>query len=280
MTISPDLENISAAIDVASLTLAALYRQALFMFYIKDFKSLADKVDANFLPHRLPYNIKFDINQWIKYARLFTYVYFFLPVLIIIAWVTSRNIDNIKISQELEKISSVPGEYENLTLAEQMALNLTSAVQDEEVLVLLPKTNLQHVKRRLPVNCWYPFDSGVSPAFEIAFVWETSMAAVCGMAYVISDALLFMMIYLICGQLQIVKISLYALKDDYAKFKQTVTEKLIITREKGKKNVLLSRLASKGISLMNFGFCFFVNCSCSAVCSWQQGNLLNKNKNQ
>ncbi|KAG8265640.1 Gpror40p [Homalodisca vitripennis] len=228
MTISPDLENISAAIDVASLTLAALYRQILFTFYLNDFKLIADKIDANFQPHKLPYHVNFDIKKWLSRSRLYTYIYLFLPIVIIIAWVTSRNIDNIKINQELQKISSGSVDFGNLTIAEQMALNLSMQVVEEEVEINQARPN---IKRRLPVNCWYPYDSGVSPAFEIAFVWETSMAAVCGMAYVISDAFLFMMMYLISGQLEILKRSLELLEEDYIQYKQTVAKNLVLKRE-------------------------------------------------
>lgn len=207
--VSPDLSSMASAVDLATLTASGLFKMSYIIIYSDHFQDLVHKIDANYVETDSP-DSAFHMSKWLKNSKLFTTVYsmssivallgFFVIMPILTSYIPFLTIVPFEISQPNDLFD--PGDMypRPYNVSESIALNVTLATKTD---------------RFFPMKCWFPFDVTWSPLYEIVFLWEIYPLIGSGYLYLVSDSFFFMIIYLSCGQLEILKKSLRNLHGKY-----------------------------------------------------------------
>ncbi|XP_054275779.1 odorant receptor 43a-like [Macrosteles quadrilineatus] len=183
---SPNIAAMASAIDLATLTASALFKMIYIQYYHHHFQRLVDKVDATFV-ERDSFDGSFCIFNWVKYSKI-----------VIIAYVTLGGPTLFVVGAIFPYI--IPQHFQRYQ----------TDVEDYKYLAH------PYRKRMFPFNCWFPFDVTWSPLYEIVYVFETLSLVASGQIYLVSDSLFFMIIYLVCGQLELMKRSYKSMEDNVA----------------------------------------------------------------
>lgn len=204
MTTHYDLESLSKTIDITTLTISTIFRQIFFFLYSTHFSNLKVKIDKDFTSDRLPGSREYYMEKEIKRNKLFTYFYWSLPI------VSNIILRLTNLSVYLNILDFIPtfnlkGNDDILNFE----MNKNTTMNDKELM-----DSNSNFNNHLYLNCWYPFDTETSPGSEIAYVWECMILITTGTIYFSIDAFIFTMIWLICKQLEILKISLDMLSEN------------------------------------------------------------------
>lgn len=224
--ISPNVTSMASAIDLATLTSAALFRMCYFNVYIEDFDVLVRKVNSLLVDEN-----RFSISQniksaWLENSKMLSIVYIssvwivFCIFFVILPYLSfyfpalhspgnqalsvSRNEDNRSDRPQFESAyfktpSGVRPIAKNLSDKKQ--LNYDNNVYKQSYSPL--KENYE--TRRFPLNCWFPCDVSRSPIYEVVFCLEIFALIGSGHLYLVCDTFFFTIIYLMCGYLEVLK---------------------------------------------------------------------------
>lgn len=210
--VSPDLSSMASAVDLATLTASALFKMSYIIIYSNHFQDLVAKIDDNYVETDSP-DSTFRMSKWLNNSKLFTTIYsmssivallgFFVIVPILASYIPFLTSIPFEISQPDDLV--VSGEMLSLQYNLSKSVTLNSL-----------NVNLAAKKERFfPMKCWFPFDVTWSPLYEIVFLWEIYPLIGSGYLYLVSDSFFFMIIYLSCGQLEILKRSIRNLHGKY-----------------------------------------------------------------
>lgn len=210
--VSPDLSSMASAVDLATLTASALFKMSYIIIYSNHFQDLVAKIDANYVETDSP-DSTFHMFKWLNNSKLFTTIYsmssivallgFFVIVPILASYIPFLTSIPFEISQPDDR--AVSGEMVSLPY------NLSKSVTLNSLNVTLAAKK----EKFFPMKCWFPFDVTWSPLYEIVFLWEIYPLIGSGYLYLVSDSFFFMIIYLSCGQLEILKRSIRNLHGKY-----------------------------------------------------------------
>lgn len=210
--VSPDLSSMASAVDLATLTASGLFKFVYIIIYNHHFQDLVAKIDANYVESASP-NSPFRTSKWVKNSKLYSTVYsfsasitllgFFVTIPILakhIPFLSSRPLENTQPSSLIDSEEMFSHNFSEYTTS-LSAINVTQDLK---------------IERFFPMKCWFPFDVSWSPLYEIVFLWEIYPLMGSGHLYLVSDSFFFMIIYLSCGQMEILKDMIRSLREKYA----------------------------------------------------------------
>lgn len=210
--VSPDLSSMASAVDLATLTASALFKMSYIIIYSNHFQDLVAKIDANYVETDSP-DSTFHMSKWLNNSKLFSTIYsmssivallgFFVIIPILASYIPFLTSIPFEISQPDDLV--VSGEMLSLPYNSSKSVTLNS----------LNVTLAAKKEKFFPMKCWFPFDVTWSPLYEIVFLWEIYPLIGSGYLYLVSDSFFFMIIYLSCGQLEILKRSIRNLHGKY-----------------------------------------------------------------
>lgn len=210
--VSPDLSSMASAVDLATLTASALFKMSYIIMYSSHFQDLVAKIDANFVETDAPENT-FHMSKWLNNSKLFTTVYSMSSIVALLGFFVIIPI----LASYIPFLTSIPFEIsqpDDLHVAGEM-LSLPYNLSQSVTLNSLNVSLAAKTERFFPMKCWFPFDVTWSPLYEIVFLWEIYPLIGSGYLYLVSDSFFFMIIYLSCGQLEILKRSIKNLHGKY-----------------------------------------------------------------
>lgn len=211
--VSPDLSSMASAVDLATLTASGLFKMSYIIIYSNHFQDLVAKIDANYVETDSP-DSTFHMSKWLNNSKLFTTIYSMSSIVallgffVIIPMVASNIPFLTSIPFEISEPNGLVVSDEMLSLPYNLSKSVTLNVS------LAAKT-----KRFFPMKCWFPFDVTWSPLYEIVFLWEIYPLIGSGYLYLVSDSFFFMIIYLSCGQLEILNRWIRSLHGKYITLK-------------------------------------------------------------
>lgn len=235
----PNLEEMSSTVDTATLNISALYKILYYIIYHNHFKSLIRTVDTYFIEHAI-WDKKFKMSEYLKNSKRYTQVYIASAACVMIFWFFAPIIDmnffatkntmqgeglrlnetillnNHKFNKsiETENTGTYKIIYENKTKINiyKDYISISDKTHEEFEYNQNSGIDLTNKHRRFPLNCWFPFNIKWSPLYEIIYVLEMSSLTFASLAYIITDSFFFMIIYMVCGQLEIIKISFSSMR--------------------------------------------------------------------
>lgn len=179
---SRDLKNISSTVDIATLTISAMYKLIFTKMHLQRFKDMVSRS-----------NIKFK------------------------KFISNKNGDIVNIEEE-NKFSNL---YSILLISSGfVAASFWSILPAFEAVEYEPIYNSTDLKPRknYPLQCWIPFDATHSPLYEIVYTLEGITFFLSAHIYLTGDAFFFMMIYQICLQLKMVAMMIANIETDRTDF--------------------------------------------------------------
>lgn len=241
-----NLEERSSAIDIATMTTSGLYKMVFYIVRQKDFQKLIDKMNIAFIEESSDKSLK--MRKWLRYANSLTIFHITSAMCILSFWVFSPIINKHILDNSRTTVQSEVDHEGILNSSGSPTLFFTQSNvpgRDQSYIKSLPDKNhgqfilgshgksikhnnatsikmyegttvlLEEDKKRLLnflLNCWYPFDVTKSPVYEIAYFLEFITLFGSAHVYMVSDCFFFTLIYIVCGQLEILKVSLKNLR--------------------------------------------------------------------
>ncbi|KAG8264143.1 hypothetical protein J6590_017161 [Homalodisca vitripennis] len=222
--ISPNISSMASVVDLATLTGSALFKMVYMIWYRADFQKLVDKIDSSFVESDSPADTV-RMSDWLKNYKIIINVYVAMAMVALMPvgftpYLSSNYsfLDNFLIIKGMQpgvlenkgfNTTLLPPRYSPRELSSNMTLiGIVNQDFEEKLISSKPLKS-----RKFPFNCWFPYDLTWSPMYEIIYLIELVPVFGCGYIYIVSDAFFFMVIYLVCGQLEILKASLRGLHD-------------------------------------------------------------------
>lgn len=165
---SNDLNEVASTVDIATLTISALYKLAFTTYYMKQFKQLINTMNTKF--KKVIFNRKgqcISVVQESKHCNEFSTILVLFGVLVTVVYSSTPFLEGGKIG---------------------------SKYQGNE-------TIYYHMKV-YPLHFWLPFNTDSSPVYELVYFIETFSLIGSSCVYMIMDSFFFTMIYQICVQLK------------------------------------------------------------------------------
>lgn len=233
--ISPNIAFMASAIDLATLTSAALFRMVYFIVYNEDFKVLIGKVNGLLVEeNRFPISQPF-MSVWMRKSNVlstifiasisivFCVFFIFLPYLAI--YFPSMHSPLLNRTLEFQNKSAQQGflndgnrsnirqldaiYFETHSSARSTVKHLTTNMgldyEDDVLKSLHSSVKMNYEERHFPLNCWFPYDVTQSPAYEVVLFLEIFPLIGSGHLYLVCDTFFFTLIYLMCGYLEVLK---------------------------------------------------------------------------
>lgn len=178
---SRDLKNISSTVDIATLTISALYKFGFTKIHIKRFKyvvSFANTKFKKFISNKNGQMISVEFEN--TRSNLYSFLLVLSGFVAAMFWGVFPAFEDV--------------EYEE---------------SDNSTRVM---------KKKFPLACWLPFNASWSPLYEIIYALEAISFFLGAHIYLTKDAFFFMMIYQICIQMKMLSMMIMNIetdRDDY-----------------------------------------------------------------
>lgn len=248
----PTIEEMSSTVDTATLNTAGLYMILYYIIYHEHFKSLIRRFDSKFVEHSIwdrkfkmtDYlrNVKFYTLFYIVSTWIALIIWTVVPLIdknVFPTHITNTTPENGLYLNGTKNVLNKPSCNNILEIVEKF--NYTNVITKNKYVgntlvgnqtqtnvsncntiinkeTFISETDLDNSleliegNRKFPVNSWFPFDTQSSPIYETIFILEISDLTFISISYILTDSFFFFMIYLVCGQLEIIKISLQAMR--------------------------------------------------------------------
>lgn len=230
--VSPNISSMASAVDLVTLTSSALFKLVYLVVYHNDFRKLVNKIDSTYVESNAD-DSSFTISNYTKRSKPYINIYvaasavtlcgFFVIIPYLTTYIpvleTPVSFGSSSQSKKIDTNILSPNVYDlersqqNSTSSSKYYLSLDNVTDQLSTSDISSMPVVK--KRKFPFNCWFPFDVAWSPIYELVFLLEIFPLFGSGHLYLVSDSFFFMIIYLTCGQFEILKTSLRNISAKY-----------------------------------------------------------------
>lgn len=213
MFVSPDISSMASVVDLMTLTTSALFKMRYMIRYHHLYRDLVIKIDSTFV--RSDFTGKTDhMSKWLKHTKFYVNIYVLLVPLVALplfsgvpyfSFFDSPQSNKTNRQQKVNLFIDYSFNQIHLNESKYSEYNV-SCLNDLSTYEVSAGTTFK--KRKFIFKCWFPIDLTWSPMYEVVFLWEMLAFLSSAQVYLIGDTFFYMIIYLVCCQLEILKVNL------------------------------------------------------------------------